>query len=105
MVTDHSKVNDELKALAARKQTSVSSTMGVKENALKLKLEVLSGETFDKSYMSSMVKDHQDDVAAFQKEADTGTDPDVKSFASKTLPTLKEHLSMAQRIAAEVGAK
>jgi putative membrane protein len=105
MVTDHSKANDELKAVAARKGMSVSSTMGVKENAVKLKLEALSGDTFDKSYMSSMVKDHQDDVAAFQKEAETGIDPDVKAFASKTLPTLREHLSMAERVAAEVGAK
>jgi putative membrane protein len=105
MVADHSKANDELKAVAARKGMSVSSTMGVKNNALKLKLEALSGDTFDKSYMSSMLKDHEEDIAAFQKEADSGTDPDVKSFASKTLPTLREHLSMAQRVAAEVGAK
>jgi putative membrane protein len=105
MVTDHSKANDGLRTIAARKGMSASSTIGIKESAVKLKLEAPSGDTFDKAYMSSMVKDHQDDIAAFQKEADDGSDQDIKSFASKTLPTLREHLSMAQRVAAEVDAK
>jgi len=44
-----------------------------------------------------MLDDHVKDVAAFEKESTSGTDPDVKAFATKTLPTLKQHLKMLDR--------
>jgi putative membrane protein len=46
-----------------------------------------------------MLKDHRTDVAEFRKEAQTSTDPDVKSFATKTLATLEQHLSTAESLA------
>jgi putative membrane protein len=46
--------------------------------------------------MEDMVKDHKDDISEFQKEANHGGDPDLKAFAQKTLPTLQEHLRLAQ---------
>jgi putative membrane protein len=58
--------------------------------------------TFDKDYMAAMVKDHEKDVAEFEKEAKDGSDPDVKAWASKTLPTLKKHLELAKAAQAKV---
>jgi putative membrane protein len=49
--------------------------------------------------MSHMVADHKKDVAEFQKESSAARDPEIKSFASQTLPTLQEHLKQAQSIA------
>ena len=49
--------------------------------------------------MTDMVKDHTKDVADFQKESKSGVDPDVKEFATKTLPTLQDHLKQAKQIA------
>jgi len=46
--------------------------------------------------MDAMVKDHTKDVSAFTKESQSGKDPEVKAFAEKTLPTLKNHLTMAR---------
>ena len=43
-----------------------------------------------------MVSDHKEDIKAFEKEAKNGSDADLKQFASTTLPTLNQHLSMAQ---------
>jgi putative membrane protein len=51
-----------------------------------------------------MVEDHQKDVKAFEREATSGADADVKAFAAKTLPTLKEHLQQAEQLAKTVGA-
>jgi formate dehydrogenase assembly factor FdhD len=53
--------------------------------------------------MKMMVSDHKKDVAEFKKESKSGKDTDVKSFASTTLPTLQDHLKMAQDAAAKVG--
>jgi len=105
MISDHTKANDELKAMAAGENMAVSTSLSVSDSALKVKLEALSGAAFDKSYMSAMMKDHQNDIAAFEKEAKRGENPKIKSFAAKTLPTLRDHLSMAEKAAAAVGAK
>jgi putative membrane protein len=103
MVKDHSAANEKLKAIAAGKGLSLPTSPSIKQTATKGKLEVLSGETFDKSYIKGMVKDHKEDIAEFNKEANSGQDPDAKAFAKATLPTLKEHLEKIQSIAKSAG--
>jgi putative membrane protein len=56
----------------------------------------LNDANFDKEYIDAMVKDHEKDLAAFQAEAQNGTDADVKAFASKTATVIKKHLDMAK---------
>ena len=101
MVTDHSKANAELKKLAASKGITLPPQMDVEQMAVHDRLAKLSGADFDREYMTLMVKDHDKDVAAFMDEAKDGTDPDIKSFAAKTLPTLQEHQRMAKEIKAK----
>jgi putative membrane protein len=72
------------------------TSINAKDQALKDKLSGLSGADFDKTYMQAMVKDHQKDINEFQKEANNGSNADLKAFAAQTLPTLQEHLRMAQ---------
>jgi putative membrane protein len=93
MVDDHSKANEELKSLAKSKGVALPSDIG-KHKAMIDKLSKLSGAAFDKFYVMEMLNDHKTDVAAFRKEAKTGQDPEVKSWAGQTLPTLEEHLRM-----------
>ena|SRR5947209_2532043 len=99
MVDDHSKANDQLKQLAQQKGVDLPTQPDAKDQATKKRLEKLSGEQFDKAYMQDMVKDHTKDVAEFQKESNSAKDPDVKNFASQTLPTLQDHLKEAKSIA------
>lgn len=84
MVTDHGKANDELKSIAAKKGVTLPS----KEPALKW--------SSDKTYIDMMVKDHEKDLAEFQEEAKTGSDPEVKKFAEDTAKIVQEHLDMAK---------
>jgi len=84
MVTDHSKANSELMALA-------------KEEGVSLPGAKSPGKwKSDKDYMDIMVKDHQADLAEFQKEAQSGADPDVKAFAAKGAKMVSAHLKLAQ---------
>src|SRR6478672_7016016 len=86
MVKDHSKANEDLKAIA-------------KEENVEWPAEKEAGKwKSDKDYMDAMVKDHEKDLAAFEKEAKDGSDPKVKSFADKTAKTVREHLEMAKEI-------
>jgi len=98
MMNDHTKANDELKQLASSKGVDLPSQLSTKDRMLKEHLSKLSGPNFDRSYMENMVKDHKKDVADFNRESSSGKDSDVKQFASKTLPTLKEHLKEAEGI-------
>jgi putative membrane protein len=99
MVDDHSKANDQLKQLASSKGIEVPTDLSAKDKATKERLSKLSGEQFDKAYMKDMVKDHTQDVSEFKKESTSAKDPDVKNFASQTLPTLEDHLKQARSIA------
>lgn len=103
MVKDHSVTNDNLRSVAAGKNITLPTKASMAELATKAKLEVLSGSTFDKSYIKDMVKDHEKDIAEFRREIDSGQDPDAKAFAAATLPTLREHLQKIRSIAKKSG--
>jgi putative membrane protein len=103
MVKDHSAANDKLKAIAESKNIKLPTSPSVGQMATKTKLEVLSGTTFDKSYIKGMVQDHQEDIKEFEKEASSGQDEDAKAYAAATLPTLKTHLKKIEAIAAAQG--
>jgi putative membrane protein len=96
MVDDHSKANEELKQVASRQNIPVPESLDSKQQARIDKLSKLSGPEFDKAYVKDMVKDHQKDVKAFQAEVQGGTDPNVRQFASSTLPTLQQHLDQVK---------
>ena len=87
MVADHTKANNQLMSLAA--------TKGVKLDT-RHKMDKISGDRFDEQWLTQMVSDHQKTITAFETEAKSGSDAEVKSWASKTLPTLKKHLKMVQ---------
>ncbi len=103
MATDHGKANDEIKVLAQQKNISVPYDIDPKEKALKDRLMKLSGDAFDRAYMQAMLADHRKDVNEFRMEANAGKDPEVKAWAKKTLPTLQDHLKMAQDTTRAVG--
>jgi putative membrane protein len=103
MVDDHSKANDELQTLAKNKNITLPTDLDPKDKALKDRLSKLSGPAFDHAYMSAMLQDHKKDVSEFKAESTSGHDPDVKAFASKTLPTLEDHLKVAQETEKSVG--
>jgi putative membrane protein len=105
MVKDHTAANDKLKALAASKQVSLPDSPGMMQKASKTKLNMLSGDSFDKSYVKGMIEDHKTDIKDFQKEATEGKDPEARAFATATLPTLQKHLEKIQSIAASAGIK
>lgn len=102
MVDDHTKANDNLKSVAQRENMTLPSSLNGKDQAEYTKLQGLSGADFDREYVRDMVKDHEEDVKEFQREANNGKDPQIKSFASQTLPILQEHLSKIKSIEASL---
>jgi len=98
MVDDHSKANSELMSLASSKGITLPTTLDEKHREHMTKLSGMSGEDFDRAYGRMMLTDHRKDVSEFEKQSTRGTDADLKAFASRTLPTLQEHLQMAEAL-------
>lgn len=98
MVTDHTKANAELKALAARKNITIPTTPGEDHMDHINKMRDKKAKDFDKDYMSFMADDHKEDVNDFEKAAKDAKDADIRAFAAKYLPILKQHLEKARSV-------
>lgn len=98
MVDHHTKANEELMSLASSKGITLPTSLDEKHRQDVTKLSAMSGADFDRAFAKRMLKDHEKAVSDFEKESTRGTDPDVKALASKALPTLQEHLTMARAL-------
>jgi len=105
MVTDHGKAGNELAKLAQDEGVELPADIDGKHKRLHDRLAKLSGADFDREYMREMVRDHDADVKAFEREADRAKNPDVKAWAGKTLSVLKEHQQQAHQLQASGGGK
>ncbi len=102
MVTDHSKTNAELAEFATVKGVALPTELEGDPEGARRHLMSLDGVAFDKSYMDHMLSDHEKDVAAFEKASTSATDADLKAWAGRMLPALREHLQLARDVAAKV---
>ena len=101
MVAEHTKANSELMALAAAKRLPLPRTLSYQDQAAGAALAGLKGVDFDREYAKNQLAAHICAVQLFTTEAERGQDPEVKAWAARTLPHLKEHLHMARKLAKE----
>lgn len=105
LVQDHTKANDELKQIADAKGVTMPDKEKWGERREMSKLDKLSGAAFDREFAQRSVKDHEKDIKDFEKAASKVKDPDLKAWAEKQLPVLREHLAMAQKLPEAGGQK
>ena len=98
MVTDHTKSNEELMAMAKNKTFTLADSLDGEHKAIADNLRNLSGTAFDKAYAAAMVEGHQKMLSLMQTEASTGVDANLKDFATKTASVVQTHLEHAQRL-------
>lgn len=100
MVTDHSKANDDLKSVASTLGVSIPAKLDSKHQSTVDKFSKMSaGADFDKAYIKEMVADHKKDISEFEKAEKEVKNADLKSFIEKTVPVMKGHLQMAEKMA------
>ena len=100
MIAEHNKTSDELKNLVQSGKVKAQIPTGLDpEHQSKLdQLRQQSGDTLDKTYDQMQVQAHREAIILFENYAQIGDNPDLKAWAAKTLPHLKEHLSMAEKL-------
>jgi putative membrane protein len=98
LITDHTKSHAEVAAMAQTKKVTLPLDITQPQTASKLQLErTAAGAAFDRAFAALMVTNHTNAIREFEMAAKS-TDPEVKTFAEKTLPTLKHHLAEAQKL-------
>jgi putative membrane protein len=102
LVDDHTKASAELIRIANKRSLPAARTMDAQHRQLQDRLLNLKGADFDRAFLNQMVDDHKKAVTLFEAESKTAKDADLKAFAAKALPHLKEHLKMAQDLAAKL---
>jgi len=95
LIVDHTANNVELKRLATKHNVELPNEPNEQQRKELARLEKLSGPEFEQAYVELMIKDHKADIALFEKQI-AASQGDVKEFAEKTLPVLREHLKMAE---------
>jgi len=99
MVKDHTATTQTLTAIARAKGVTLSPVLTDAQQKLEAKLEADQPRLFDHDYIRGQVAAHADAMTVFQTEIDSGQDPDLKAFATATVPMIKQHLILAQRLA------
>jgi putative membrane protein len=100
LVKDHSAANKELTAVMKTKHIPAGTATKEPEP-----WRTQTGAAFDRAWVDHVIEDHEKDIAEFEKEANSGSDPELKAWASGKLPTLREHLKMAQDAKAKLDTK
>jgi putative membrane protein len=97
LVDDHTRLNNDLKDIAAKENITLPTAVNPGQRRNIDRLAKLSGAQFDSEFLDDSAKDHREDIAEFEKEANSGQDQALKNFASTSLPTLRTHLEMAEK--------
>ena len=103
MVEDHTASNDQLTSLAEKTNFRLPTRPDDAHQKETAKLAGMSGAEFDRKYAEMMVTDHQKAVALFEKWSKDAKHDDVRAWAEKTLPKLRDHLTMARDLSSKLG--
>jgi len=106
LARDHSKANDELVRLANSKKVELPAAPPHGKRKDIEKMAKLSGSEFDHRFLREVgIKNHEEDIRKFEQESAKAKDADLRAWVDKTLPTLREHLAMAQKMPAAEASK
>jgi putative membrane protein len=100
MIKDHSETSRELKGLvqSGKVKAELPTSLDAEHQKKLDDLKKLSGKPLDSAYDKMQVEAHREAVDLFTKYSQTGDNADLKQWAANTLPHLKEHLSMAEKL-------
>ena len=102
MVRDHQAAGEELRRIANNANANIQSTMDTDAHEeltdLREEMSKLTGREFDRRYIDEMIDDHQEAVNDLEDKAENASHPEVKAWAAKTLPTVRQHLERARSL-------
>ena len=101
IAVDHQQASGALQQMVGSGADPTPAGMG-DSNPARQRLDALRGADFDRAYLEEMVKHHQQDISEFERALQSMNDP-LRTFAEKTLPTLRQHLELSQQLQQRLG--
>ncbi|MGV3662279.1 MAG: DUF4142 domain-containing protein [Prosthecobacter sp.] len=98
LINDHTKVNGELNQLAQTKGVELSAIVSADAANTFKDLEQESGAGFDKAFLAQMKDSHEKSISNFEDAEKNAADGEVKAWAGKTLPALRQHLDKIKEL-------
>lgn len=102
MIQDHTKANKELKEIAKQQDLEVADDATLMDKAKAMMLSIRDDESFDEAYIENQINAHEQAIELFERASHSDNDA-IKAFAREKLPTLREHLQMAEQLKDQVG--
>jgi putative membrane protein len=96
LAQDHTRMNEELGALARKKNITLSKELDSSERQHVDRMSKMSGSEFERAFTKHMIDGHEKAIEKFEMAKKNGRDPDVRAWAEKRIETLKEHLEAAR---------
>lgn len=91
LVLDHTSSSQELRTLANQKKITVADSLSEDKRAIRMRLSGESGVAFDKDFMDVQITAHDEAINLYEQATREIQDPDIRNFATKTLPLLHQH--------------
>ena len=93
---EHTEANQELAKLATLKGLTLPAEPDQEKKREIDKVAALTSAELDRTVLGKLAQSHRESIELFEREANEGSDHELKAFATKTLPTLREHLKMVE---------
>jgi len=103
MIIDHTQLVNDMKPVADQMGVKLPEKVNTKHEQEVDRLSALSGDQFDKAYISAMVADHHHDLAEFTSEESRTQNPILKSTVAKGKAVIEMHTHMIDEIAKNNG--
>jgi len=103
MTVDHTNLENQVTSAVSAGGQTINPAMDSRHAQQVSRLEALSGEEFDRAYMSLMIKGHQRDLKNFQTQSQSARSNQVRTLATNSVPVLQQHLSLAVQVGSQVG--
>ena len=98
LVQDHTSDYERLSVLSAKVGDKIPTAVDRQDQQTFARLRHVEGKPFDRAFLSQQSAEHEKLINAFKREAEHGTNPDIKAYANSALPTIEQHLHDAQNL-------
>ncbi len=98
LLEDHTEANKKLTEIAEMYRVAIPTTLGEQARKHIAFIDSKAGVNFDYAFIEHMVEDHKEDIRKFEAASTDSENERLRAFATQTLPTLRKHLQIAEKI-------